>query len=89
MDEKKCTKVYVSGLPSSVTDEEYEELMAKCGMIEHDVRTKKSKLKLYKDEKGVPKGDGLCSYIKPESVQLALTILDGSDFKVRTKNVYI
>ena len=51
------------------------------------MRNKKAKMKLYKDEKGVPKGDGLCSYIKPESVELALTILDGSDFKGNTVSV--
>jgi len=80
-DESKSTKVYVSGLPSTITDEEFEQFVSKCGMVEHDIRTKKSKLKLYKDESGVPKGDGWCSYIKPESVSLALAILDGSDFK--------
>ena len=40
-----------------------------------DVRTNKPKAKLYKDEEGNFKGDGLCTYLKVESVQLALTIL--------------
>jgi len=78
-DTAKSTKVYVSNLPSSITEESFVELMSKCGMVEFDIRTKKPKVKLYKDNENVPKGDGLCSYIKPESVQLALTILDGSD----------
>jgi len=78
-EEAKSTKVYVSNLPNSITEESFVELMSKCGMVEFDVRTKKPKVKLYKDGDGVPKGDGLCSYIKTESVQLALTILDGSD----------
>ena len=47
-DESKSTKVYVSGLPSTITDEEFEQFVSKCGMVEHDIRTKKSKLKLYK-----------------------------------------
>ena len=72
----------MSRLPEDITEEEFAELMGKCGMVEHDIRTKKSKLKLYKDKNGMPKGDGLCSYIKAESVELALTILDGSEFKV-------
>ena len=52
-------------------------------MVEHDVRTKKARIKIYRDStnNGQPKGDALCSYIKPESVQLALTILDGSEFE--------
>ena len=44
-----------------------------------DVRTNKPKAKLYKDEEGNFKGDGLCTYLKVESVQLALTIL-GKNF---------
>jgi len=78
-EDAKSTKVYVSNLPTTVTEESFVELMSKCGMVEFDIRTKKPKVKLYKDADNVPKGDGLCSYIKPESVQLALTILDGSE----------
>jgi HIV Tat-specific factor 1 len=56
--------------------------MVQCGMVEYDVRTKKARIKLYREADGLkPKGDALCSYIKPESVQLALTILDGSEFE--------
>lgn len=86
-DENKTTKVYVSGLPDTVTEKEFEEIMAKCGMVEHDVRNKKAKLKIYKDEKGIPKGDGLCTYIKHESVELALQIIDGSEYKGKTLSV--
>ena len=48
-------------------------------------RSSKPKIKLYRDSNGVPKGDALCTYAKVESVQLALTILDGSTYhgKVR------
>ena len=45
------------------------------------------KLKLYRDINGVLKGDGLCCYLKVESVQLALQILDGSDFRGHRVNV--
>jgi HIV Tat-specific factor 1 len=41
-------------------------------------RTNKPKIKVYRDENGVPKGDALCTYVKVESVDLALTIIDGS-----------
>eukprot|EP00092_Neocalanus_flemingeri_P018482 GFUD01020002.1.p1 GENE.GFUD01020002.1~~GFUD01020002.1.p1 ORF type:complete len:583 (-),score=207.57 GFUD01020002.1:2-1750(-) len=81
VEEAKTTKVYVSNLPTSITEESFVELMSKCGMVEFDVRTKKPKVKIYRDADNVPKGDGLCSYIKPESVQLALTILDGSELE--------
>ena len=80
-EQTRTTKVYVSNLPSTISEEEFVEFMSKCGMVEFDVRTKKPKVKLYKDGENQLKGDGLCSYIKPESVELALTILDGSDFE--------
>jgi len=86
-EESKSTKVYVSNLPTSITEESFVEFMSKCGMVEFDVRTKKPKVKIYRDEEGSPKGDGLCSYIKPESVQLALTILDGSVHDGKTVSV--
>ena len=86
-EQSKSTKVYVSNLPSVVTEESFVEFMSKCGMVEFDARTKKPKVKLYKDSDGNVKGDGLCSYIKHESVELALTILDGSDFEGNTIKV--
>ena len=64
IEEQKNTNVYVSGLPEDVTDDEFKELMNKCGMIMYDPRTQKMKLKLYRDADGKPKGDGLCCYIK-------------------------
>lgn len=84
VEETKQTKVYVTNLPTSITEESFVEFMSKCGLVEFDVRTKKPKVKVYKGEDGQPKGDGLCSYIKPESVQLALTILDGSVLEGKT-----
>lgn len=64
IDDDKNTNVYVSGLPFDVTDEEFKELMSKCGLIMPDLVTKEPKIKLYRDEKGEPKGDGRCCYIK-------------------------
>lgn len=58
------TKVYVSNLPLDITEDEFGELMAKCGMVMKDLKTGKLKLKLYRDANGELKGDGLCHYIK-------------------------
>ena len=85
-DSEKSTKVYVSLLPDGAPDDDWNEdefvkFMSKCGVLDIDVRTNKPKAKLYKDEEGNFKGDGLCTYLKVESVQLALTILDGSCIK--------
>lgn len=64
VSEKEHTNVYVSGLPSEITLQDFQELMNKCGLIVYDPITHKPKLKLYKDCNGVNKGDGLCCYIK-------------------------
>lgn len=58
------TKVYVSNLPLDVTEEEFGEVMAKCGMVMKDLKSGKLKLKLYRDKSGELKGDGLCHFIK-------------------------
>ena len=63
-EQEKSTKVYVSNLPSSITEDEFVEFMEKCGVIDMDVRNNKKKFKLYRDDQGNPKGDGLCTYFK-------------------------
>lgn len=81
VDDEHNTNVYVSGLPLEFTEEEFVELMQKCGMILRDMESNKFKIKIYRDSHGNLKGDALCSYIKPESVVLALQILDEYEFK--------
>ncbi|XP_059058283.1 HIV Tat-specific factor 1-like [Achroia grisella] len=79
--EETNTKVYVSNLPLDITEEDFVNFMQKCGLVERDVSTQKMKVKLYMDkEQNCFKGDALCTYIKIESVDLALKLLDGSDF---------
>ena len=57
--------MYVQGLPDDITEIEFTEMMAKCGLIAYDYEKKKQKIKLYLDkDSGKPKGDGLCTYIK-------------------------
>nr|CAB3254690.1 HIV Tat-specific factor 1 homolog [Phallusia mammillata] len=81
VDKEKNTSVYVTGLPPDMTHEEFSALMGKCGIITPNPLTGEPKLKLYLDKIGNPKGDGLCSYLKRESVELAMQILD--DMEIR------
>ncbi len=63
-DEKNCN-VYVTGLPLDITDEEFEELMSKYGIISPDPNDpRKKKIRLYRDEQGNPKGDGRCRFLR-------------------------
>uniref|UniRef100_F1L0M7 17S U2 SnRNP complex component HTATSF1 n=1 Tax=Ascaris suum TaxID=6253 RepID=F1L0M7_ASCSU len=77
LDETRNAAVYVSNLPKTITEDAFIELMSKCGVIQRDARTNKLKIKIYRGEEGEPKGDARCGYVKKESVDLALQILDG------------
>ncbi|XP_034190729.1 RRM1_TatSF1_like and RRM2_TatSF1_like domain-containing protein barc isoform X1 [Osmia lignaria lignaria] len=86
VDEAHNTAIYVSGLPLDITLPELTELFSKCGLIARDEKGK-DKIKLYRDSNGQPKGDALCIYIKVESVDLALKILDKSQLRGKTLSV--
>jgi RNA recognition motif-containing protein len=68
--EDRNTNVYVSGLPLDTTDEEFENLMTKYGIIAKDLDTGKFKVKLYRDENNEPKGDGRCTYLMVNILRL-------------------
>uniref|UniRef100_A0A8D8UKA8 17S U2 SnRNP complex component HTATSF1 n=1 Tax=Cacopsylla melanoneura TaxID=428564 RepID=A0A8D8UKA8_9HEMI len=83
----ESTKVYVSNLPLDLTQEEFVEVMQKCGMVMKDLDTNQMKIRLYQDNNKMFKGDALCTYIKRESVDLALNILDG--YEIRGKKMKV
>ncbi|OTF70403.1 Barricade-like protein, partial [Euroglyphus maynei] len=85
VDDEHNTNVYVSNLPLDITLDEFTALMKKCGLIMKDDRGQ-LKIKLYTDKQGKPKGDGRCCYIKVESVELALNILDGYQLRENNHN---
>uniref|UniRef100_A0A182PJZ1 RRM domain-containing protein n=1 Tax=Anopheles epiroticus TaxID=199890 RepID=A0A182PJZ1_9DIPT len=76
------TKVYVSNLPNDISEEEFGEVMSKCGMVMKDPKTHKLKLKLYREPDGTLKGDGLCHYIK----KIIIRVLIG--LRQATRNVH-
>ncbi|XP_050431749.1 HIV Tat-specific factor 1 [Adelges cooleyi] len=88
VDEEHNTKVYVSNLPLDISEQEFIDLMQKCGLVMKDLDTGRMKVKLY-TERGtdILKGDALCTYIKRESVDLALKLLDG--YKLRDKEIHV
>lgn len=54
----------ITGLPPDITVDEFIQLMSKFGIIMRDPQTEEFKVKLYKDNQGNLKGDGLCCYLK-------------------------
>jgi HIV Tat-specific factor 1 len=67
--------IYVKGLPKDVTEEECVAFFSRAGVLKKDPETRKESLKLYHDEQGQLKGDGLVSYFRPESVAQAFILL--------------
>lgn len=79
---RQSTAVYVSDLPSDVTVEEIQEVFSKYGVIAEDLITGEPKIKIYKDEEtGAVKGDALVVYFKPESVPLAIEMMNDGPFR--------
>ncbi|KAM7132101.1 LOW QUALITY PROTEIN: 17S U2 SnRNP complex component HTATSF1-like [Molossus nigricans] len=81
IEEDRNTNAYVSGLPPDITLDEFIQLMSKFGIIMRDPQTEEFKVKLYKDDQGNMKGDGLCCFLKRESVDLALKLLDDNEIR--------
>ncbi|XP_048463782.1 HIV Tat-specific factor 1 [Rhincodon typus] len=81
VEEQRNTNVYVSGLPPDITNDEFVELMSKFGIIMQNPETEEYKIKLYKDKDGNLKGDGLCCYLKKESIDLAVRFLDETEVR--------
>lgn len=79
---KQNTAVYVTGLPLDATAEEVAELFSrKCGVIAEEIDSGRPRIKMYTDENGKFKGDALIVFFKPESVNMAIMLLDDTDFR--------
>jgi HIV Tat-specific factor 1 len=68
-------------LPHDTTVDEINSLFSRCGVIAEEIDSRTPRIKLYTDEQGTPKGDALVVYFRPESVQLAIQMLDDTDFR--------
>ncbi|KAK8156293.1 nuclear mRNA splicing factor-associated protein [Phyllosticta citrichinensis] len=79
------TAVYATSIPLDATAEEIEEVFGKYGMIAEALEGGKKRIKLYTDDNGNFKGDALIIFYRPESVELAISMLDDSEFRFGTK----
>ena len=76
------TAVYVTSLPLDADQEEIQHVFSKCGVIAEEIDSGKPRIKMYEDDKGQFKGDSLVVYFRPESVNLAVQMLDDTDFRL-------
>lgn len=73
--------IYFKGLPKDASEGEALDFFSRVGLVKKDPETLKPMLKLYRDEEGQLKGDGLVTYFREQSVPLALTILHETDLR--------
>ncbi|KAK3488828.1 uncharacterized protein B0T23DRAFT_383987 [Neurospora hispaniola] len=79
---KQNTAVYVTGLPLDATADEVAELFSrKCGVIAEEIDSGRPRIKMYTDANGNFKGDALIVFFKPQSVEMAIMLLDDTDFR--------
>ncbi|KAL8771144.1 MAG: hypothetical protein Q9209_003315 [Squamulea sp. 1 TL-2023] len=80
--ERKNTAVYVTNLPLDVSIQEVSDVFSRCGVIAEEIDRGKPRIKLYTDDDGNFKGDALILYFRAESVDLAVQLLDDTDFRL-------
>lgn len=80
--ERKNTAVYITNLPVDTDAEEVRFVFSRCGMIAEEIDSGKPRIKLYENDQGKFKGDALVVYFRPESVDLAIQMLDDTDFRL-------
>ncbi|KAJ4394616.1 hypothetical protein N0V93_003835 [Gnomoniopsis smithogilvyi] len=74
--------IYVTGLPLDVTVDEVAEVFSrKCGVIAEEIDSGRPRIKLYNDAEGNFKGDALVVFFKPQSVDMAIMLLDDTHFR--------
>lgn len=79
---RQNTAIYVTGLPLDATAEEVHDVFSrKCGVIAEEIDSGRPRIKMYTDAQGNFKGDALVVFFKPQSVDMAVMLLDDSEFR--------
>ncbi|KAK9769363.1 putative RRM domain-containing protein [Seiridium cardinale] len=79
---RQNTAIYVTGLPFDATvDEVHDVFSRKCGVIAEEIDSGRPRIKMYTDNEGKFKGDALVVFFKPQSVEMAIMLLDDTDFR--------
>lgn len=85
---KQNTAVYVTGLPLDVTTDEVHDLFSrKGGVIAEEIDSGAPRIKMYADSEGNFKGDALVVFFKPQSVEMAIMLLDDTYFRYTTSGI--
>lgn len=74
--------MYVTSLPDDITLEEVQTVFSRCGVIAEEIDSGRPRIKLYTDDQGNFKGDALIVFFRAESVDLAVQLLDDTEFRL-------
>lgn len=74
--------MFVTSIPLDTTLDQIHDVFSKCGVIAEEIDSGRPRIKMYLDEDGHFKGEALVVYFRPESVNLAIQMLDDSDFQL-------
>ncbi|KAG0242101.1 hypothetical protein B0O80DRAFT_425904 [Mortierella sp. GBAus27b] len=77
---KPISSVFVTGLPFDVDVDEIVDVFKKGGVFLEDEKGQ-PKIKLYSDKDGRRNGEALVTYLRSESVALAIDLLDDTEFR--------
>ena len=72
----------MTSIPLDADIDEIKDTFTKCGVIAEEIDSGKPRIKMYEDDMGQFKGDALIVYFRPESVNLAIQMLDDTDFRL-------
>jgi HIV Tat-specific factor 1 len=75
------TAVYITSIPLDADKDEIKHVFSKCGVIAEEIDSGEPRIKMYEGDDGKFKGDALVVYFRPESVALAIQMLDDSEFR--------
>ncbi|KAL9055192.1 MAG: hypothetical protein Q9162_003685 [Coniocarpon cinnabarinum] len=81
IQEKQNTAVYVTSIPLDADVDEIKSVFGKYGLIAEAIDSSRPRIKMYKDKNGRFTGEALVVYFRPESISLAIQMLDDSDFR--------
>ncbi|KAJ5883717.1 Splicing factor U2AF-associated protein 2 [Penicillium subrubescens] len=73
--------IWITGLPQDTKRDEIEEKFSRWGVISREIDSGGPRIKMYYEEDGTFKGEALVVYFRPESVNLAIQMVDETDFR--------
>ncbi|KAF8931658.1 hypothetical protein BGZ47_011738 [Haplosporangium gracile] len=82
---KPISSVFVTGLPLDTDLEEMMDVFKKGGVFMED-ENEKPRIKLYTNSQGQRNGEGLVTYLRSESVALAIDLLDDTEYRPGVEN---